>query len=380
MLKSKSEIEGFKSRLKQYRQAKSEDSQLNYWDYMTKLSSKKAKDWQENEDITLTQMLNDNTYNYKEFYDKDKEQAMKMLTADSEAHFTDVGKTVYHPTFSNESSYSGKVSEFNPRGTVGGSWKGEDYYVSPSQIQNNDYNYSKTRDYLNKAGGKDGKIFIPKYADGTEGIEDKYNFISKPPKDINTNSKAFNDWSLLAATQALQRSRSSNSPSGSKYTVKQKPNISEYLPFIWSEENSIKKGYDKNQDKWFPHNSVEGGQKTIGPGIKLNEGSYKPSNKEANKGMTEDQLNSYATQLFNYNLKRVDEYLGDYNDTISPQIKMGLADIRYQVGSLANFSKLKQAIKKGDIKKIQKESKVHIEGLGQDKRRNELRKQKYFHY
>ena len=674
MLKSKSEIEGFKSRLKQYRQAKSEDSQLNYWDYMTKLSSKKAKDWQENEDITLTQMLNDNTYNYKEFYDKDKEQAMKMLTADSEAHFTDVGKTVYHPTFSNESSYSGKVSEFNPRGTVGGSWKGEDYYVSPSQIQNNDYNYSKTRDYLNKAGGKDGKIFIPKYADGTEGIkynpnitgegydskgyyaqamnplpeivvqgnkninqseinrtrayipgtninyekkditpgrgaleivspefdlltgvrgiinmavpklninlndkeitkllyddyiqaatahsgikqvkkypgyrnignskqiaaknardairlglqtkdevkqiyktpkmiefeepvnhiinrnpnvtglnnikkahfdnsfnliggtpidensipyvwwslnkqagkygnriididlqetpikllksdfnkdagltelvpfkklqkaniyesnpytgfwnkikytksvqknsysdgtegiEDKYNFISKPPKDINTDSKAFNDWSLLAATQALQRSRSSNSPSGSKYTVKQKPNISEYLPFIWSEENSIKKGYDKNQDKWFPHNSVEGGQKTIGPGIKLNGGSYKPSNKEANKGMTEDQLNSYATQLFNYNLKRVDEYLGDYNDTISPQIKMGLADIRYQVGSLANFSKLKQAIKKGDIKKIQKESKVHIEGLGQDKRRNELRKQKYFHY
>ena len=211
-------------------------------------------------------------------------------------------------------------------------------------------------------------------------MEDKYNFISKPPKDINTNSKAFNDWSLLAATQALQRSRSSNSPSGSKYTVKQKPNISEYLPFIWSEENSIKKGYDKNQDKWFPHNSVEGGQKTIGPGIKLNGGSYKPSNKEANKGMTEDQLNSYATQLFNYNLKRVDEYLGDYNDTISPQIKMGLADIRYQVGSLANFSKLKQAIKKGDIKKIQKESKVHIEGLGQDKRRNELRKQKYFHY
>ena len=316
MLKSKSEIEGFKSRLKQYRQAKSEDSQLNYWDYMTKLSSKKAKDWQENEDITLTQMLNDNTYNYKEFYDKDKEQAMKMLTADSEAHFTDVGKTV----------------------------------------QKNSY------------------------SDGTEGIEDKYNFISKPPKDINTNSKAFNDWSLLAATQALQRSRSSNSPSGSKYTVKQKPNISEYLPFIWSEENSIKKGYDKNQDKWFPHNSVEGGQKTIGPGIKLNGGSYKPSNKEANKGMTEDQLNSYATQLFNYNLKRVDEYLGDYNDTISPQIKMGLADIRYQVGSLANFSKLKQAIKKGDIKKIQKESKVHTEGLGQDKRRNELRKQKYFHY
>lgn len=340
MLKSKSEIEGFKSRLKQYRQAKSEDSQLNYWEW---------KGYAEDTgDVT----------DYKQQIQKDVEMQNQLYdinhTDPNTGEKSPYNNVFYDPTTPIESSYRTLIQE-NPDITVEQFYKG-----------------------LN--AGKDGKIFIPKYADGTEGIEDKYNFISKPPKDINTNSKAFNDWSLLAAAQALQRSRSSNSPSGSKYTVKQKPNISEYLPFIWSEENSIKKGYDKNQDKWFPHNSVEGGQKTIGPGIKLNGGSYKPSNKEANKGMTEDQLNSYATQLFNYNLKRVDEYLGDYNDTISPQIKMGLADIRYQVGSLANFSKLKQAIKKGDIKKIQKESKVHIEGLGQDKRRNELRKQKYFHY
>jgi len=57
---------------------------------------------------------------------------MKILTADPKAHFTDIGKTVYHPTFSNESSYSGKVSDFNPRGTVGGSWNEEDYYVNQS--------------------------------------------------------------------------------------------------------------------------------------------------------------------------------------------------------------------------------------------------------
>jgi len=48
-----------------------------------------------------------------------------MLTANPNAHFTDIGKTVYHPTFSNESIYSGKVSDYNPRGTIGGSWNRE---------------------------------------------------------------------------------------------------------------------------------------------------------------------------------------------------------------------------------------------------------------
>ena len=119
-----------------------------YLDYMEKLAKKKARDWGENEDEILTMMLNDNTYNYRAFYDNNRELALKMLTEDPEAHFSDVGKTVYHPTFSNESIYSGKKSQYNPRGTIGGTWKGNEYVPSESQLKNKDFNYRYTKSYL----------------------------------------------------------------------------------------------------------------------------------------------------------------------------------------------------------------------------------------
>lgn len=120
-----------------------------YFDYMDKLAKKKAKDWGENEDEVLIRMLNDNTYNYKAFYDNDREAALKMLTEDPEAHFSDVGKTVYHPTFSNESIYSGKVSDYNPRGTIGGRWvNGNEYRPSYSQVLNKDFDFIETEKYL----------------------------------------------------------------------------------------------------------------------------------------------------------------------------------------------------------------------------------------
>lgn len=127
-----------------------------YYDYLSKLADKKAKDWGEDPDKVFLDMLNDNTYNYRAFWDNDREAANKMLTADPEAHFTDIGKTVYHPTFSNESIYSGKVSDYNPRGTIGGSWDnsdGVDWYIpSRSQFKNNDFSLERTEDYLNRNG------------------------------------------------------------------------------------------------------------------------------------------------------------------------------------------------------------------------------------
>ena len=123
-------------------------SDKEYYSYMEKLATKKAKDWGEHPDITLTHMLNSNDYNYRAFYDNNRESALAMLNADPEAHFTDVGKTVYHPTFSNESIYSGKKSDYNPRGTIGGSWNGLEYVPSKSQLKNKDFNYNKTKKYL----------------------------------------------------------------------------------------------------------------------------------------------------------------------------------------------------------------------------------------
>lgn len=119
-----------------------------YLSYMEKLAKKKAKDWGMEEDEALTMMLNNNEYDYKAFYNNNREDALKMLNSDSNTHFSDIGKTVWHPTFSNESIYSGKVSEYNPKGTIGGSWKGLEYVPSKSQLDNKDFNYNRTKKYL----------------------------------------------------------------------------------------------------------------------------------------------------------------------------------------------------------------------------------------
>jgi hypothetical protein len=67
--------------------------------------------------------LNDNTSDYRGFY-RDNPNALN----NSESHWPDTYKTVYHPTFSNESKYSGVVDRnFNPEGLVGGSWDGGDF-------------------------------------------------------------------------------------------------------------------------------------------------------------------------------------------------------------------------------------------------------------
>ena len=94
-------------------------------------------------------MANDESYDYNLFYRLQPKEAKAMLNKSSDAHFTDIGKTVYHPTFSNESYYSGRRSIKNPIGIIGGSWNqdGSKYTLSKSQIDNN-WNIKKTIDYL----------------------------------------------------------------------------------------------------------------------------------------------------------------------------------------------------------------------------------------
>ena len=62
---------------------------------MERLAGNKAKEWKEDPEITLLNMLNDNTYDYQAMYDKYGADDDKH-----EGHFTDEFKTSYHPTFS----------------------------------------------------------------------------------------------------------------------------------------------------------------------------------------------------------------------------------------------------------------------------------------
>ena len=75
----------------------------------------------------------DNTYDYRGYYADNPAEAWSMLWENPDAHFRDDYKTVYHPTFSTQSKYSGIVSPYNPLGLKGGTWneKGDTFIMSP---------------------------------------------------------------------------------------------------------------------------------------------------------------------------------------------------------------------------------------------------------
>lgn len=70
----------------------------------------------------------DITYDYQGFYNENPKLAKEVLK-DKESHFPDTYKTIYHPTFSTESKYSGKIDKrYNPKGLVGGTWEDDHTY------------------------------------------------------------------------------------------------------------------------------------------------------------------------------------------------------------------------------------------------------------
>lgn len=104
----------------------------------------RIKDWD------VKDMDKDETYDYQLFYNMQPKEAQAILNKSKDAHFTDIGKTAYHPTFSDESYYSGRFNILrNPLGIKGGRWSsdGKKYTLSKSQIDNN-WNIRNTIDYL----------------------------------------------------------------------------------------------------------------------------------------------------------------------------------------------------------------------------------------
>ena len=148
----------------------------DFYSWLDKIADKKAQDWTKvpmkplDPLLVETQMLNDPTYNYETFYNLQPFIAERMLWADPDAHFTDIGKTMYHPTFSDESAFSGYVNDFNPLGITGGHWNKTFTEYTPSRSQLDNYwNYNVTRDYLDNAEDHPVKINIPKYGGGKIG-------------------------------------------------------------------------------------------------------------------------------------------------------------------------------------------------------------------
>lgn len=104
---------------------------------------------------------NDPTYDYEGFYNNDPDRAWDMMNRDSNAHFTDAYKTALHPSFSNESIYSGYRNKYNPIGIVGGTWIDDNnYQLSQSQFDN-DWDTDATLDYFNVAESSPVHLYAP---------------------------------------------------------------------------------------------------------------------------------------------------------------------------------------------------------------------------
>lgn len=242
---------------------------------------------------------------------------------------------------------------------------------------------------------------IPKYADGEDNV-------IGPPTESEWRRSLIKDklWmhpdyymahSLAASKEALKQAsaelykRNPDADYSIDDLIKKEPSWNYYKDEVWTNENPNKTGYNIRTGKWYPHKSPEGGAKTTGPGFKLNGSKNNPSSREAYRGMTTDKLNQYLRRHYDEDTDYVNDWInvGDSinaSDTISPQIKMGLMDLKHQVGptNMKQFNSLRDAVKEGDIDKIRKESTVTWKdkhgNIKVDKRRKKLRDETYFHY
>lgn len=103
------------------------DNWREYMDWAYAASERLSKEWDEPESFIFFDMLNSNDYDYKAFYDEDPERAWQWLESPEGSHFDDVGKTVYHPSFSDESMYSANNygdmgTGANPDNITGPAW------------------------------------------------------------------------------------------------------------------------------------------------------------------------------------------------------------------------------------------------------------------
>ena len=235
------------------------------------------------------------------------------------------------------------------------------------------------------------------FAEGTDGVTGPPTY-EQWDADMNQYNPTILDnasmyWSIEAAKKALHNEAMKLPGYAERWTEyyrslpKNDPDINEFVDELWANENPNNVGLKNG--KYYPHKSPEGGKPTIGPGFKLGSGQHKITEKQANRGMTKSRLDQEARRVAKGYFRDVDAAINSGQttnpaDTVSPQIKAGLADILHQTGSLKKWPKLINAVREGDLEKIQNEAIVTWRDnngvLHEDKRRNELRNEKNWHY
>lgn len=167
--------------------------------------------------------------------------------------------------------------------------------------------------------------------------------------------------------------------------TKPKPNPQRVIQNLWKFENPKRKGFVNG--KYYPYTTANNNL-DFGAGIDMSQQTPQFRH-QAQQGFTQSEMDAEMTRQVNIHLQKVDEALKPYTnfpDTISPQIKEGLADLRHQVGYLgSNYPRLLEAVAHGNIDKIREESKVQFLNRKTGKKQYDVnrysqRQKEYFHY
>ena len=131
----------------------------DYKEWLENEALQNSKLWEVSYDEALNQMKNDKSYNYRKFYELQKanpDNPEYQRDLEGNAHYNDVGKSVYHPTASTGSYYSGKKDpKWNPTGAKFGEWlnNGHEYRMSDDMLRVGASPYD-TMNYLSEAEDK----------------------------------------------------------------------------------------------------------------------------------------------------------------------------------------------------------------------------------
>ena len=89
------------------------------------------------------------------------------------------------------------------------------------------------------------------------------------------------------------------------------------ISLIKHEENNKnlpfeKSGWDKEKQRWFPHVSLEGGEKTLGYGMKLFEDKYSQEDlsRFRNEGITDEEAIQMAVDFSRQSLQKINKAFG----------------------------------------------------------------------
>lgn len=158
----------------------------------------------------------------------------------------------------------------------------------------------------------------------------------------------------------------------------------EFIQYIKHSENGISAGYNKQNGKWYPHKSPEGGTDTIGYGHKLST-SDQISGKYRN-GLTNKQIDELLfsdLKIAENRVKKDIEWITSKHGTSSYKLisnksfddlsstqKQMLLDFAFNLGSLRSFPTFLTAVLNDDIDMMKKQYKRYY-GKGKElKQRN----------